>query len=100
MTHYDVSYKGMDREEADRKALNDIAEYLGGVDKFVEIVEACKGETIQRINLWFAMGGISGYPFHAFCRKYHLAAYREWMHAEPDPVLTDENGYSINKEDE
>lgn len=100
MTHYDTSYKHLPRKEADEKALEDIKEYLGEeiYNNFVKEIEAgiATGDvTAKTINMYFGFAGISGYPYHAFCRKYCLASYREWMHSGKDPVQTDENGYTI-----
>jgi hypothetical protein len=49
------------------------------------------------MTLGFA--GISGRPFHAFCRRYCLNKYREWMASNDggSPVQTDEEGFRIKE---
>lgn len=58
----------------------------------------CNHMTVKQFSFLFGLAGIQGYPFHAFCRKYLLKEYREWMHAgdknEP-AVMTDEQGFPI-----
>lgn len=90
--HYDISYENLPREEADAKALADIVEYLGQ-KKFDEITTWLSKAPFTTVNFVLSFLGIQGYPFHAYCRKYHLAAYREWMAGDDDPVPTDEQGF-------
>lgn len=100
MTHYDVSYKGLDRVTADKKAIKDIFLYVGDTEKMqviIDLAKACRtAKEVQALNMSLAMFlGVSGYPFHALARKYCLAAYREWMHDGTDSVPTDEEGFSL-----
>lgn len=97
--HYEISYEGLGEKEADKKAIVDILEYLG-TDKValfgdlvalavcVENEIPCKSnsgelrkQTVQGLNLTMAFGGISGRPFHAFCRRYCPGKYEEWKNS-------------------
>lgn len=101
MTHYDVSYKGMSRAEADTKAIKDIQEYL--TPKQWEIfmgMVANPDTTIHTLNMSFGFVGVSGYPFHAFCRKYMFDKYVEWMTTGEDAVKLDAEGFTIKDPNE
>lgn len=107
MTHYNTDYsKITGRKEKDDRAIKDIEEYLG-TEKFksvIEMVEKLKAnnisdsDKIRHLNFAFGMmAGITGYPFHAFCRRYMLKEYRAWM-ADPSEGLsiqTDEEGHPV-----
>lgn len=106
MSHYDVIYdtKNKSREELDAKAIDDIKEYLGrdkdGAERF-QILLDCANEvnqgkmTVQQLNFTFGFAGIQGRPFHAFCRKYLLEKYKEWLRSPSggEPVEPDEQGF-------
>lgn len=117
MTHYNIDYSTlqMSEKEKDEKAIQDILEYLG-MEKaalFGDIVQlACcieheilclsndgqlRKQTIQGLNMTLGFAGISGRPFHAFCRRYCLSKYREWMASGSDPVQTDEEGFRVEE---
>lgn len=101
-----TKYEGS-KQEIDEKAIEDIKEYLGSVSregcslfqdfvKLAEIVESRQGKsTVQSLNMQFSMAGVTGRPFHAFCRRYCLQAYREWMGGGSDPIETDERGFRL-----
>jgi hypothetical protein len=102
MTHYNRYYNDSDgtREQLDERALNDIREYLGDKEKYdylVSFAEAIDGEkrTVQHLNFAMAFAGISGRPFHAFCRKYCLEHYKNWLRSDVggEPVEPDEHGF-------
>ena len=103
--HYERSYKDLSREKADEKAIADIMEYLGierahvfgDLVAYAVVLEQIPDTKfkVQSLNMMMGMAGISGYPFHAFCRRYCLSKYREWMAAEPNPWSTDEQGFTI-----
>lgn len=115
----EISYKGLDRKRADEKAIQDIAGYLGDerVALFGDLVAYATcieheiemlgqdgkphKQTMQGLNMTFGFAGISGYPFHAFCRRYCLSAYRTWMASSSDgqPVETDEEGFALPVEE-
>lgn len=111
MTHYHTDYSTIqDRKAKDEQAIKDIREYLSQAqwDAFMIMVGELKADQsrtptkkIQSLN--FAMGmfaGITGFPFHAFCRKYLLAEYREFMadHDIDGIVLeTDAEGFPIHE---
>jgi hypothetical protein len=82
----------------DEAAISDTKDYLGE-ERFgflvAELEKAKAAEWINQMNIAFSFAGISGLPFHAMCRKYALAAYREWMHSGDDAVMTDERGHRI-----
>lgn len=94
-----VDYSSVPEEEKDVKAIADILEYLG-IDKaelFGDLValavciehevpcESADGikrvQTIQSLNITFGFAGISGFPFHAFCRRYCPTKYEAWLEA-------------------
>lgn len=99
MTHYEISYVDMPPVIADEHALKDIQEYLTPKqwDAALELAaEVAAGRTeFGAVRMGFTIVGVSGYPFHAFCRKYCLEAYREWMHAGPNAVMTDSQGFPL-----
>lgn len=108
--HYETSYKNLPREEADEKAIQDIMDYLGTektslfgdlvqLATYIELDKEIEGrkQTIQSLNMTFGFGGISGYPFHAFCRRYCLSKYRAWMADGSDSISTDEQGFTISE---
>lgn len=67
MTHYDVSYAGLEGDEKQAKALQDIREYMGD-DKFVKVcLELRKGgkPEFESFQTACSFGGIQGYPVRA-----------------------------------
>jgi len=117
MTHYNRYYDGPESREAkDKRAIEDIKEYLGtdakGKEKFDLLVEGAESIgrggrpvgadkiTVLKLNFIFGMAGITGRPFHAFCRKYCLGPYKEWLLSSDggDPVPCDEEGFWANDE--
>lgn len=115
MTHYNTSYKGMDRKQADEKAIRDIMEYLDPkVELFGDLVSLAVHvenelpmigqdgkphvQKIGGMNMLFGFAGISGYPFHAFCRRYAPNKYREWMTSGSDAVELDDENFPVVKE--
>lgn len=85
------------REEADLAAIHDMRNYLGD-EKFGLLVRVTKepGLTIGKLSFLMEFAGVSGYPSHAFCRRYCLDLYREWMHSGDDAVPTDSKGFPID----
>lgn len=95
MTQYDRHYSGSPRE-MDDTAIADMREYLepqqwNALVKLASLPET----TINHVNFAMAFAGVSGRPFHAFCRRYMLERYREWMASEPDPIETDDEGHRL-----
>ena len=94
---YEISYKGMDGKAAEEKAINDVAEYLGSARAylFADLVQLatciehkipCQSndgslrlQKIQGLNMTFGFAGITGFPFHAFAKRYYPKAYAEWI---------------------
>jgi len=68
VTHYTIDYGDLQEPEKARKALADIAEYLGAerFNKFT--VERMKEPAMPRIGFIYAVsfGGVQGYPAHAW----------------------------------
>lgn len=100
MSHYDVSYKNIQsRTERDSKAIQDIIDYIGK-EKFriLEQITEDPKHSIGMLNMAMGFAGVSGMPFHAFCRRYPLAKYRIWMADDSfgDPIETDEQGFTID----
>jgi hypothetical protein len=113
--HYERSYKGTDRKAADEKALCDILDYLGtenlplygdlvGLAVCIEHEIPCEAndgqlrkQSIQGLNMTFGFAGISGYPFHAFCRRYCPNKYREWMTTGDDAMELDTEGFAVEE---
>lgn len=98
----EVNYKDLDPKDADEMALEDLKAHIGESDysSLVEMVhmrrENMDHGIIDSINITLGFWhGVTGMPFYAFCRKYALKEYREWMHSDPNPVMTDENGHNI-----
>lgn len=98
MSHYTVYYDQNihSREDLDKKALLDMKEYLTPKqwDIFMELAAASDTD-IDQLNFYFGIVGISGRPFHAFCRKYFLDKYLIWMRSGSDAQLVDEQGFHI-----
>lgn len=119
MTHYLTKYDSLTRQQADDKAIEDIIEYLGNTpEKIVLFAELavlancieheilCESNdgtlrkpTIQGLNMTFGFAGISGRPFHAFCRKFCFNKYVAWMTSGNDAVQLDEEGFTVPKND-
>lgn len=104
--HVDKHYNSESRTENDRKAIQDIREYLGAARFDILLEAGCniqristhreRVKAVQHLNISLAMmAGISGYPFHAFARLCCFQAYREWMYDGEDPVLCDEQGFAL-----
>lgn len=96
---YSISYAHPSREEADEQATKDIQEYISseGWDALQQAVGQVNAGvlSIQALDQLMGFAGVRGFPFHAFCRKYCLKAYREWMGSGDDAVQTDEKGFRI-----
>jgi hypothetical protein len=100
MSHYLTSYKGLDRSAADTQAIEDIKEYVGAANwkLFLDLADHPE-TTVDLVNATMGFAGISGYPFHAFCRAYMLTKYRAWMAATNDAgsaVMTDAAGFALD----
>lgn len=99
---YEVSYKGMDPEAADEKAISDIIEYLGTEKAalFGDLVQLAvcieheipcdsvdgtpRVQVLMGLNMTMSFAGISGFPFHAFCRRFCPTKYAAWMGSSLD----------------
>lgn len=94
--HTIVDYSG--RNDADRAALIDTVRYIGG-RRFRKVIRAAKthADPSRYVNMLLSFMGVSGYPYHAFCRRYCLQAYREWMAEDSDgpAIQTDPNGFPL-----
>jgi hypothetical protein len=97
---YEIPYVEGSREELDAKAINDIKEYLNDSKKWELLLECAKAVnegtlSAQQMNFTFGFAGIEGRPFHAFCRKYCLEKYKEWLASDTGgkPVEFDEQGF-------
>lgn len=94
---YDVDYSSLPEDQKDEKAIRDILDYLG-MDKaalfgdLVALAVAIEHEIpcmsndgkarvqkLQGLNATFGFAGITGFPFHAFCRRYCPTKYKEWV---------------------
>ena len=115
MTHYYTQYESGSREDKDEQAIKDIIDYLGtSPEKIILFAELAvlanciehevlcmsndgtpRKQSIQGLNMTFGIAGISGRPFHAFCRKFCLNKYREWLSSNSggEPVVSDEQGF-------
>lgn len=115
MTHYNTAYVEGSREQKDEQAIKDMIDYIGTTPEkiilfaqlavlanCIEYEIPCQAndgslrkQTIQGLNMTFGFAGISGRPFHAFCRKFCVRKYREWLSSTSggDPVVSDEQGY-------
>ena len=100
--HTEISYKGLPREDADKAAIQDIREWLSqeAMETLVHTAgRATDAQGFSAINFALSFAGVSGYPVHAFGRRYCLEAYRAWM-AEPDEegvsYPTDEQGFKLD----
>ena|SRR5687768_3837839 len=102
--HYYLDYTKLPNKEADEKALKDIREYLSQDqwDCLMQLV-GNPATPINTINFCLGFTGVSGYPFHAFCRKYMLDKYREWMatpQGDEPGIETDEHGFQDERKKE
>ena len=94
--HYEKSYKNLEPKEADEQAIRDIVEYLSGREQlFGDLVQLavcieheipCESsdgkarvQKFQSLNMTFGFAGITGFPFHAFCRRYCPNKYKAWV---------------------
>ena len=115
MTHYNTDYsKITDRKKKDEKAIQDIFDWfakkpvlVADLAQLATCIEhgiptrSNDGKeripTIEGLNMTFGFGGVSGYPFHAFCRRYCPNKYREWMTSGPDAVELDDENFTVEK---
>jgi hypothetical protein len=98
MSHYTRNYKQLANQEADKAALEDIREYLENSNALASLIRTAQsirdGECdIETLGIWFGFAGISGYPFHAFCRQHCLEAYKRWM--KEGGIETDREGFQL-----
>lgn len=94
MSHYTRRYSGLSRAEADNQAIEDMKDFLS--DKQWQTVVAMleEGADIEPVNFGLGIAGVSGYPFHALCRRYALERYRAWRAEGEDGVATDAEGFA------
>jgi len=71
MTHYTESYANLSMEEADAKAMKDIADFRGQewVDKMTVKFREGPQYKIGEFRMALSFGGIQGYPCYAWFRK-------------------------------
>jgi hypothetical protein len=76
-----VSYTGIeDQIKKDRTAIIDILQYIGA-RRFKILVRAAKdpAKPLQWTNMAMSFSGVSGYPFHAFAKRYMPEKYDAWI---------------------
>lgn len=95
MSYY-VNYADIPEAEKQPRAIQDIMEYLGtdNAHLFGDLVALAtlveleipdstgKVSTVQNLNLMFGFAGISGVPFHQFCKRYCPSKYAEWVNSD------------------
>ena len=84
------------RETRDLVALDDLSAWMGERRMGILLAEATKAVTaahVARLNMVMSFAGVTGLPFHAFCRANCLEAYRGWMADGDDGVPTDAAGF-------
>lgn len=64
----------------DRQAVKDALSFVGPT-RFKILVRAARdpARPLQWTNMAMAFAGVSGYPFHAFARRYMPAKYEAWI---------------------
>jgi len=74
MSHYNITYDTNNIAESDKKALDDIRNYLGkkkANDIFKAVEKDTTLQSAQQIrNLFAFIAGIQGYPVEAMLRTY------------------------------
>jgi hypothetical protein len=88
-----------DREERDKKAIQDIVDFLGK-EKYDELVATAEDpeSEIELLELLLGvLSGIEGLPLHAFYRKHCLDRYLAWARKEWPNHVFDEKGFSARK---
>ena len=83
--HNTISYKGLPKDEADRKAVADIREFLQPAqwEALQMLVNNLKCDC-ELIDAALHMTGISGYPVFAFIRLMRPNEYQDWFNSRPD----------------
>jgi hypothetical protein len=107
MTHYDRDYSKIPyRDDADRKAISDIREYVTAKQwtamlAYAERVAAGEEDIRQLDTALRIMVGISGYPLEAFYRAHCLDAMKEWYATDNGDgvVHLDPEGFRTGKVD-
>lgn len=93
MSHYEISYADIsDRHLKDGLALCDIMDYVGQ-EKFDLLRELANTLDCLGMNFAMSFAGVSGHPFHAFCRTFMFDKYIAWMADPKDPVVVDSEGF-------
>lgn len=102
---YERHYVGKSGPDLDRDAISDLRDYVSQ-DQWDTLQQAvgqltAGSLTFKQFNFLFGIAGVTGRPFHAFCRRYCLEEYRAWM-AEPsseapEGIQTDEAGFRIEE---
>lgn len=96
MTHYDRHYILGTREDLDLRALADTREYLTQAQWDALLTMAGDERySVHTLNVAFGFVGVSGRPFHAFCRRYRLGDYKDWLRSDQGgaPVEPDAMGF-------
>jgi hypothetical protein len=84
MSHYDISYSNISKDQQDAKALNDIREYLGNA-KYKLISEATQKYSMDQIDMFLGLAGVRGFPVFAFMRAhYSIKDYDRWYSSLPE----------------
>lgn len=67
MTHYTISYEGLDPIEKHNKAIADIKEYVGE-DRFKDLTARFKemSPSLEQFELMVSFAGVQGYPAKAW----------------------------------
>lgn len=68
MTHYDISYEGLDPIAKHNKAIEDIKEYMteARFNKLTEEFKKYPDTTLEKFELYCSIAGVHGYPVKAW----------------------------------
>lgn len=79
-----IRYADFPEAERERRAIIDIIRYIGAT-RYKLLVRMAKdaNTNLQAVNFSMAFCGVSGFPFHAFAKRYMPKKYEAWI-TEPD----------------
>ena len=84
MTHINIRYDNPNPAANDSKALADLQDWLNHKQWEALTSMAKRHLEFRFVVMGLSIAGVSGFPVHAFGRKYMAEEYNAWMEANDD----------------